>query len=93
MVLKPDDANAYYLKGEILRRRSDGGDQNQAVVCYEKALKLDPKLASAHRAMGELHFKAGRYQMARSYFDAFLSLAPQDEASDYIKGYMRQCRP
>jgi uncharacterized protein HemY len=55
------------------------------------ALKIDPKFPLAHRALGELHFKAGRYQMAKPYFEAFLSLAPQDDAREYIKGYLRQC--
>jgi len=90
-VLKPADARAYYLKGEILRRRNDGDDSNQSIGYYEKALKIDPKFPSAQRALGELHFKAGRYQKAKPFFEAFLSLAPQDDAREYIKGYLRQC--
>lgn len=92
LVLKPNDALAYYLKGEILRGRNDGDGQNQSARYYEKALNIDPKFALAHRALGELHFKAGRYGMAKPFFETFLSLAPQDDASDYIKGYVRQCQ-
>jgi predicted Zn-dependent protease len=91
-ILRPTDARAYYLKGEILRRRNVGDGKNQCIGYYEKALKIDPKFPSAQRALGELHFKAGRYQKAKPYFEAFLSLAPQDDAREYIKGYLRQCQ-
>ena len=90
--VKPDDAGAYYLKGEILRRRNTGDGKNQCVQSYLMALKIDPKFPLAHRALGEVYFKAGRYQAAKPYFEAFLSLAPQDHVSEYIKGYLRQCQ-
>jgi predicted Zn-dependent protease len=92
LALRPDDARAYYLGGEILRRRDQGDQQNQSVRFYKKALKIDPHFPPAYRALGELSFKAGRYRQAKTYFEAFLSLAPQDEACAYIKGYLRQCR-
>ena len=92
LVLQPENARAFYLKGEILRRRNDGDGKNLCIGCYEKALKIDPTFPLAHRALGELYYKAGRYQMARPYFEAFLSLAPQDDAREYVKGYLRQCR-
>ena len=89
---KPEDARAYYLKGEILRRQNGSEGDNPCIVSYEKALKIDPAFPLAHRALGELHYKAGRYQLAKPYFEAFLSLAPQDDAREYIKGYLRQCQ-
>ena len=92
LALKPDDARAHYIKGEVLRRRNDGDGKNQCIGSYLKALKIDPAFPSAHRALGELHFKAGRFQTAKPYFEAFLSLAPQDGAIEFIKGYLRQCR-
>jgi predicted Zn-dependent protease len=92
LALKQDDARAHYLKGEILRRRNDGDGNNQCMGSYLKALKIDPDFPLAHRALGELHFKAGRFQMAKPYFEAFLNLTPQDDASEFIKGYLRQCR-
>lgn len=90
--LKPDDAGAYYLKGEISRRRNAGDGKNQCIGSFLKALEIDPQFPLAHRALGEVHFKAGRYQAAKPYFEAFLSLAPQDHVSEYIKGYLRQCQ-
>lgn len=90
--LKPDDARAHYIQGEILRRQNDGDRKGQCLGAYEKALEIDPTFPLVHRALGEVHFKAGRYQEARPYFKTFLSLAPHDEAREYIKGYLRQCQ-
>lgn len=92
LALRPADARAYYLRGEILRRRNQGDQKSQSIRFYKKALKIDPHFPPAYRALGELCFKAGRYRQAKTYFKAFLSLAPQDESSAYIKGYLRQCR-
>ena len=91
LVLKPDDARAHYLKGEAQRRGNHGDDEIQCIGSYTMALKIDPQFPLAHRALGELHFKAGRFRNAKPHFEAFLSLAPQDMASEYIKGYLRQC--
>lgn len=85
------DARVYFLKGEILRRRDRDEGQIRSIGYYEKALAIDPGFPSAQRALGEIYFKAGRLQKARPYFEAFLSLAPQDDACEYIKGYLRQC--
>jgi predicted Zn-dependent protease len=90
--LKPHDASAYYLKGEILRRQNDGEGKKHCIGSFEKALEIDPKFPLAYRALGELYFKAGRHQIAKPYFEAFLSLAPQDIAKEYIRGYLRQCQ-
>lgn len=92
LLSKPEDAGAYYLKGEMLRRQNGGGHENPCIGSYEKALKIDPTFPPAHRALGELYYKAGRYQKAKPYFEAFLSLAPQDQNREYIKGYLRQCQ-
>ena len=90
----PLNARAYYLKGEILRRqnRSGIGPDTTCIDAYEKALEIDPTFPLTHRALGELHYKAGRYQMAKPYFKAFLNLAPEDAASAFIKGYLKQCQ-
>lgn len=88
----PTDARVYYLKGEILRRRDGAEDRNRCIAYYEKALELDPGFPSAQRALGELYFTSGRLQKAKPYFEAFLSLAPQDDAASYIKGYLKRCQ-
>lgn len=90
--LKPGDAQAHYLKGEILRRQDAAEYKEPSIVFFQQALALDPNFAPAYRALGELHFKAGRYRMAGFYFDAFLRLEPQDDSRKFIMEYLRQCR-
>lgn len=92
IAMKPDDARAYYLQGEIMRQRDASDDDNPSLAYYEKALKIDPQFPLVHRALGELHFKAGQYRQAKPYFETFLSLAPEDESRAFIEGYLRQCQ-
>ncbi len=92
IAIKPDDAQAYYMQGEIIRRRDDNDDDHQSMACYQEALKRNPQFPLVHRALGELHFKAGQYRLARPYFETFLSLSPQDESRPFIEGYLHQCQ-
>lgn len=92
LVSEPQSARAHYLQGEALRRQHRGDQNNLCIGSYEKALKIDPSFPLAHRALGEWYYRAGRHQKAKPYFEAFLSLAPQDHAREYIKGYLRQCQ-
>jgi len=89
---EPLNARAYYLKGEILRRKNGSRPDDACIGAYEKALEIDPTFQLTHRALGELYYKSGRYQMAKPYFEAFLNLAPRDAASPFIKGYLKQCQ-
>ena len=88
----PNDARAYYLRGEIVRRRNDSDSQQQCIGWYQKALNINPGFPMALRALGEWYFKAGQYQTAKPYFEDFLSLAASDDACEYVKGYLRQCQ-
>jgi len=92
MIVKPEDARAYYLRGEVMRRRKEGDGSRNCIESYLKALELDPNYPPAHRALGELYYKAGRYQLARPHFETFLSLAPQDSSREFIMGYLKQCQ-
>jgi predicted Zn-dependent protease len=89
---EPLNARAYYLKGEILRRQNGSRPNAACIDAYEKALEIDPTFQLTHRALGELYYKAGRYEKAKPYFEAFLNLAPRDAASSFIKSYLKQCK-
>lgn len=91
MDVSPEDARAHYIAGELLRH-DDHGQDLRCRASYEKALTIDPKFPLPYRALGELDFKAGRYGEAKNRFETFLNLSPQDEASEFIKGYLRQCQ-
>jgi tetratricopeptide (TPR) repeat protein len=91
LTTEPKHAQAHYLKGEILRRQNGGGRDEACLGSYQQALKIDPTFPLAHRALGEWYFRAGRYQLARPHFEAFLDLAPGDHSHAFIKGYLQQC--
>jgi predicted Zn-dependent protease len=89
---EPLNARAYYIKGEILRRQNGSHHNAACISAYKKALEIDPTFQLTYRALGELYYKAGRYEMAKPYFEAFLNLAPRDAASSFIRGYLKQCQ-
>jgi len=89
---EPLNAHAYYLKGEILRRQSGNRTDDACIDTYEKSLEIDPTFPLTHRALGELYYKAGRYRMAKTHFEAFLHLVPDDASSGFIKGYLKKCQ-
>ena len=92
IAMRPDDARAYYLQGELMRQQDGSDHTDQIMAYYEKALTIDPQFPPVHRALGELHFKAGQYRQAKPYFETFLSLAPADESKTFIEGYLNQCQ-
>jgi beta-barrel assembly-enhancing protease len=86
----PHDPLAHYLQGEIRSRNAQ--DPEQALCAYERAIGLDATFAPAYRAIGAIHFKAGRLARARDYFETSLLIAPHDPESEYIRGYIQLCR-
>ena len=90
--VRPEHAEAHCIKGDILRRKAAGHADDRGAACYKKAIAIDPRLAMAHRALGELYYKDGRFEDAITHFEAFIGLAPRDATIDYVKGYLDQCR-
>lgn len=89
--IKPDDARAYFLLGEIYRQRQQDGDTHKALNYYDQAVILDPNFAVAHKAIGLIHYKAGRRTLARKFFESCIQLAPDSPDKAYIQGYLKQC--
>lgn len=89
--IKPDDARAYFLLGEIYRQRQQDGDTHKALDYYDQAVILDPNFAVAHKAIGLIHYKAGRRTLARKFFESCIQLAPDSPDKAYIQGYLKQC--
>ena len=89
--IKPDDARAYFLLGEIYRQRQQEGDTLKALDYYDQAVILDPNFAVAHKAIGLIHYKEGRRTLARKFFESCIQLAPDSPDKAYIQGYLKQC--
>lgn len=91
LMIKPDDARAYYLMGEIYRQRGKAYDIKKAKLYYEKAISIDPSYANPYKAIGLIHYKDGNKALAKRSFELCLSLSPQRADKMYIIGYLKQC--
>jgi predicted Zn-dependent protease len=91
LALKPDDARAYFLLGEILRQRGRQDDAAAAMRYYEKSISLNPSLPEPHKAMGLIHYKDGEKGLAKKYFESCLMLSPDSVDKAYIQGYLKMC--
>jgi len=89
LAMKPQDARAYYLFGEILRQRDRQNDAGAAVSYFEKAIALDPSYPEPHKAMGLMHYKEGQKQLAKKFFESCLLLSPNTSDKAYIQGYLK----
>gem|GEM_PF-5637642 len=89
IAIRADDPQAYYLQGDIAYR--SGKRSDLTISSFQKAIDLDRSFIPAYRALGFMHFKAGRLQDARSYFETSLALAPHADENDYIRGYLQLC--
>lgn len=90
LTVRPDDARALYLRGKARSRIEQ--DSDGALVDYQEAIDLDRSFAPAYQAIGIIHFKAGRLQLARRYLETSLALAPQARDNAFIEGYLKLCR-
>ena len=91
MAVCPGNSEAHFLRGELQRRRTSGQSPAQAIEAYQRAIDLDRGFSPAYRELGVLHFKMGRMQRARNYFETYLALAPHAEGSEFIRGYLQLC--
>jgi len=90
--MRPDDARAYYLFGEILRQRNRRADAGAALGYYKKAISLDPSYPEPLKAMGLVHYKEGQKQLAKKFFESCLLLSPNTSDKAYIQGYLKNCK-
>jgi tetratricopeptide (TPR) repeat protein len=91
--IKPDDPRAYFLLGESYRQQGQASDIPKALKCYKRAITLDPNFAAPHKALGLIHYKSGRWALAKKFFESCLQLSPNGADKAYIKGYLRQFTP
>ena len=91
LALKPDDARAYFLLGEIFRQRCRQDDAAAAIKYYEKSISLNPSFPEPHKAMGLIHYKDGEKRLAKKYFESCLLLSPDIADKAYIQGYLKLC--
>jgi predicted Zn-dependent protease len=87
--IKPDDARAYYLLGEIHRQRGEKDDPEKAKENYEKAISLDPSFPDSYKGLGMIYYKQGEKFLAKKYFELYLSVYPEAPDKAYIEEYLK----
>jgi Tfp pilus assembly protein PilF len=87
--IKPDDARAYYLLGEIHRQRGEKDDPEKAKENYERAISLDPSFPDSYKGLGMIYYKQGEKALAKKYFELYLSLYPKAPDKAYIEEYLK----
>jgi tetratricopeptide (TPR) repeat protein len=73
--LDPDNAYAYFLRGEVHRQ---AGAVSRARDEYQRAVDLDPALNDARRQLARCLIHLGRYEEATGHLEALLRKTPGD---------------
>ncbi len=91
LAIKPDDAKAYCILGEVFRQRGEEGDTEKAKENYKKAISIDSTYSYPYKGIGLIHYKQGEIFLAKESLEQYLSLLPQAFDRAYIEGYIKQC--
>ncbi|MDR2907399.1 MAG: tetratricopeptide repeat protein [Bacteroidales bacterium] len=82
VILKRTDKSDYY--GNILKGQ---GQQDSAVVLFQKSLTVVPTDESVLLNLGEIYLNKQQYDSAISYLDKLLAFDPKNESANYYKAY------
>jgi Flp pilus assembly protein TadD len=80
---RTESAWAWFVEGGQCEAR---GDDDGALVAYQKALEGDPALAAAHTNLGNLHYRRSERGEARTSYEAALALDPEQPEARYNLG-------
>jgi beta-barrel assembly-enhancing protease len=89
--IKPNDAMAYSLLGDIFIQRGKEGDTDKAKEYYQESISKNSSCPSPYKGIGLIHYKRGNKCLAKESFDRYLSLLPQALDRTYIEMYIKQC--
>ncbi|MFN5953061.1 MAG: tetratricopeptide repeat protein [Dolichospermum sp.] len=85
--LKPNDADAYYYRGQAYH---DIGDVDGAIEDYTQSIKIDPNYANAYFNLGLIrHTLFGDKQGAIEYYTQAIKIDPKDALAFWNRGVAR----
>jgi beta-barrel assembly-enhancing protease len=88
----PEEGEAYFILGEILRQRGEKGDVEEAKEYYRRASVHSPYLADPYRGLGLILFKEGDRELALKALEQYLNLCPDAKDRAHIERCIDQCR-
>ncbi len=62
----------------------------EAIANYQKAIKLKPKLATAHRSLGVAYTKIGQVDKAAKEYETYLKLQPDSPDANQVRQILEQ---
>jgi len=77
------DPRAHFLRARI---RQERGDTDKALLDYNQALKLNPRMADAWQNRGIIHFKLAQIDESISDFDEVIKLIPAQAPYHWQRG-------
>jgi predicted Zn-dependent protease len=80
--------SARFYLGEAYRLRGGDDDIERAAAAYEAAVEEAPEYAPSYRALGMLHMKEDRADLAISFFSKYLELNPGAADRGYVEQYL-----
>jgi predicted Zn-dependent protease len=89
--LKPDEARAYFLLGEVSRQKSEDRDIDMAKENYLKAISMNTTYAEPHKSIGLIYLKNGEKENAKEHLEMYLALRPDAHDKAFIESYIHQC--
>jgi protein O-GlcNAc transferase len=62
----------------------------EAIANYQKAIKLKPNLAAAHRSLGVAYTKIGQVDKAAKEYETYLKLQPDAPDANQVREILEQ---
>jgi tetratricopeptide (TPR) repeat protein len=84
IAVDPRSAEAFQVKGEMLRSR---GDQEGALRLFDEALNIDSKNIAAHLSRANVNIALGKYKAADEDIDPILKASPNQFMANYLRGF------
>ena len=93
--MTPNDPVAHFLQGRLFEKRAALAKaeearplNDQAILKYREAVRLDPRYPDPLRALGILSYRLGDKSAARDAFRRYLDLRPDAPDARQVKDYL-----
>lgn len=83
---EPEGAQQHLQRAEDHFAR---GEWAEAAGAYEAAIQEDPNLAAAYMGLGDVHYREGRFYLARAFFEESIAVEPSPLACRFLGDTLR----